>query len=61
MKVSKYENIKALALSVQKLLARIKFSTNKSNSKVRVILTKMLVLLNIKPLALTVEKLYARF
>ena len=29
-------NIKALALTVQKLLARLKFSKNRSNSKVKV-------------------------
>ena len=30
------QNIKALALTVQKLLARLKFSKNGSNSKVKV-------------------------
>ena len=36
-------NIKALALTVQKLLARLKFSKNGSNSKVKVTESKIMV------------------
>ena len=37
-------NKKALALTVQKLLARLKFSKNGSNSKVKVTVSKIIVL-----------------
>ena len=58
-------NIKALALTVQKLLAMLKFSKNGSNSKVKVtgsrkVLSQGLLIWNIKALALTVQKLLAR-
>ena len=36
-------NIKALALTVQKLLARLKFSKSRSNSKVKVTRSKIMV------------------
>ena len=58
-------NIKALALTIQKLLARLKFSKSRSNSKVKVTRSKLFVpmrifMWNIKALALTVQKLLAR-
>ena len=60
--------IKALALTIQKVLARLKFSKNRSRSNVKVkrystnkndLITKY-IYVNIKALALTIEKLLAR-
>ena len=63
--------IKTLALTVQKILARLKFSKNGSNSKVKVtglknngthgkVLSQGILMWNIKALALTVQKVLAR-
>ena len=63
--------IKALALTVQKLLAKLKFSKNGSNSNVKVTVSKIMIpkgrfnhkkilMLNIKALALSFQKLSAR-
>ena len=64
-------NIKALELTVQKLLVRFKFSKNGSNSKIQGHRVKIngthgkvssqgILMWNIKALALTVQKLLAR-